>query len=89
MRFDLSHCMDKIVGGKYKLCHKIGSGSFGEIHPATHVDTFEIVAGKIERKLKFMVEIKKTDQGMGSISSSLKLLDLASGKTEKVLCRWR
>ncbi|XP_071735025.1 casein kinase 1-like protein 11 isoform X4 [Rutidosis leptorrhynchoides] len=62
MRFDLSHCMDKIVGGKYKLCHKIGSGSFGEIHPATHVDTFEIVAGKIERKLKFMVEIKKTDQ---------------------------
>lgn len=24
--------MDRIVGGKYKLGRKIGSGSFGEIH---------------------------------------------------------
>ncbi|KAK1291001.1 Casein kinase I isoform delta-like [Acorus calamus] len=35
--------MERIVGGKYKLGRKIGSGSF-----ATHVDTFEIVAVKIE-----------------------------------------
>ncbi|KAI3495643.1 hypothetical protein L1887_37988 [Cichorium endivia] len=39
--------MDRIVGGKYKLGRKIGSGSFGEIHLGTHVDTFEIVAVKI------------------------------------------
>ncbi|XP_078428193.1 casein kinase 1-like protein 3 [Wolffia australiana] len=40
--------MDRIVGEKYKLGRKIGSGSFGEIYFATHVDTFETVAVKIE-----------------------------------------
>ncbi|XP_039051018.1 casein kinase 1-like protein 3 isoform X1 [Hibiscus syriacus] len=40
--------MDRIVGGKFKLGRKIGSGSFGEIYLATNIDTFEIVAIKIE-----------------------------------------
>ncbi|PKI64010.1 hypothetical protein CRG98_015596 [Punica granatum] len=40
--------MERIIGGKYKLGRKIGSGSFGEIYLATHVETPEIVAVKIE-----------------------------------------
>ncbi|CAI9758991.1 unnamed protein product [Fraxinus pennsylvanica] len=40
--------MERIVGGKFKLGRKIGSGSFGEIFIATHIHTFEIVAVKIE-----------------------------------------
>lgn len=40
--------MERVVGGKFKLGRKIGSGSFGEIFLATHIDTFEIGAVKME-----------------------------------------
>ncbi|KAM0913635.1 hypothetical protein ACQ4PT_012057 [Festuca glaucescens] len=40
--------MDRIVGGKFKLGKKIGCGSFGVIYLGTDMDTYEIVAVKIE-----------------------------------------
>ncbi|XP_057447180.1 casein kinase 1-like protein 3 [Lotus japonicus] len=42
--------MERIIGTKYKMGRKIGSGSFGQIYLATHIDTFESVAIKIEKK---------------------------------------
>ncbi|KAM3282149.1 casein kinase 1-like protein 3 isoform X1 [Capsicum chacoense] len=42
--------MERIIGEKYKLGKKIGSGSFGVIYLATHIETFEIVAVKIENR---------------------------------------
>ncbi|THU70043.1 hypothetical protein C4D60_Mb08t20860 [Musa balbisiana] len=42
--------MDRIIGGKYGQERMFGSGFFGEIYLATHVDTFEIVAVRIENR---------------------------------------
>ncbi|XP_027189057.1 uncharacterized protein [Cicer arietinum] len=42
--------MEKVVGGKYKIGRKIGSGSFGVIHIGAHVVTSELVAIKMENK---------------------------------------
>ncbi|XP_057738398.1 uncharacterized protein LOC130955536 [Arachis stenosperma] len=42
--------MERVVGGKYKIGKKIGSGSFGEIYIATNIETSEIVAVKMENK---------------------------------------
>ncbi|XP_019444442.1 PREDICTED: casein kinase 1-like protein 6 isoform X3 [Lupinus angustifolius] len=40
--------MDHVVGGKFKLGRKIGSGSFGELYIAVNVQTGEEVAIKLE-----------------------------------------
>ncbi|XP_021861437.1 uncharacterized protein [Spinacia oleracea] len=40
--------MDLVVGGKYKLGRKIGSGSFGELHLGTNITNGEEVAVKLE-----------------------------------------
>lgn len=40
--------MDLVVGGKYKLGRKIGSGSFGELHLGINIQNGEEVAVKLE-----------------------------------------
>ncbi|KAE8715391.1 Casein kinase I isoform delta [Hibiscus syriacus] len=40
--------MEPVVGNKYRLGRKIGSGSFGEIYLGTHIQTNEDVAIKLE-----------------------------------------
>ncbi|KAE8685044.1 Casein kinase I isoform epsilon [Hibiscus syriacus] len=40
--------MDHVIGGKFKLARKIGSGSFGELYLGVNVQTGEEVAVKME-----------------------------------------
>ncbi|KAL8191928.1 hypothetical protein R6Q57_028659 [Mikania cordata] len=40
--------MDRVVGGKFKLGRKIGSGSFGELYLGVNIQTGEEVAVKLE-----------------------------------------
>ncbi|WJX10070.1 Casein kinase 1-like protein 3 [Trifolium repens] len=42
--------MERVVGGKYRIGRKIGSGSFGEIYIGAHIATSELVAIKKESK---------------------------------------
>lgn len=42
--------MERVVGGKFKLGRKIGSGSFGEIYIASNMDNSDVVAIKMESK---------------------------------------
>ena len=39
----------KVIGGKYKLLEKIGSGSFGSVYKTQNLRNGEIVAAKFER----------------------------------------
>ncbi|MED6123913.1 Casein kinase 1-like protein 3 [Stylosanthes scabra] len=42
--------MERIIGGKYKIGQKIGSGSFGEIHIGSHIENAELVVIKMENR---------------------------------------
>ncbi|NP_001151462.2 Casein kinase 1-like protein 3 [Zea mays] len=94
--------MDRIVGGKFKLGRKIGCGSFGEIYLATHVDTYEIVAVKIESsktkhpQLFYEAKLYNTLQGGSGIANvkwcgvdgeeNVLVIDLLGPSLEDLFC---
>jgi casein kinase 1 epsilon len=49
--------MDLVIGGKFKLGRKIGSGSFGELYLGINVQTGEEVAVKLVSYCNFLVAI--------------------------------
>ncbi|KDP34189.1 hypothetical protein JCGZ_07760 [Jatropha curcas] len=67
--------MERIIGNKYKLGRKIGSGSFGEIYIASHISSGEIVAVKIENnktkhpQLMYEAKLYSILQGASGIAS--------------------
>ncbi|KAM0973643.1 hypothetical protein ACFX2C_016942 [Malus domestica] len=67
--------MERIIAEKYKLGRKIGSGSFGELYLATHIETGENLAAKIENnktkhpQLLYEAKLYKILQGGSGIAS--------------------
>ncbi|XP_031477219.1 casein kinase 1-like protein 3 [Nymphaea colorata] len=67
--------MERIVGEKYKLGRKIGSGSFGEIYLSAHIETNEVVAVKLENgktkhpQLLYEAKLYKILQGGSGIAN--------------------
>ncbi|KAL5184688.1 Casein kinase 1-like protein 3 [Glycine soja] len=76
--------MERVLGGKFKVGKKIGSGSFGEIHIGAHIETSEIVAIKMENRktnqpqLQFEAKLYSTLQG-GSKLTEAQLYDGIQG----------
>ncbi|GFY82778.1 dual specificity kinase 1 [Actinidia rufa] len=54
--------MDHVIGGKFKLGRKIGSGSFGELYLGVNVQTGEEVAVKLVR---IAFDIRVLECGVG------------------------
>jgi casein kinase 1 epsilon len=44
---DRNQKMDHVIGGKFKLGRKLGSGSFGELYLGINIQTGEEVAVKL------------------------------------------
>jgi serine/threonine protein kinase len=42
----------QILSGRFKLLHKIGQGSFGEVYKTENLETGDILAAKFEFKQK-------------------------------------
>ncbi|XP_048227776.1 casein kinase 1-like protein 3 [Ricinus communis] len=67
--------MERVIGNKYKLGRKLGSGSFGEVYLASHINSGEIVAVKIENsktkhpQLLYEAKLYSILQGASGVAS--------------------
>jgi len=70
--------MEDLIGGKYRIIKKLGSGSFGEIHLVRDVET----------NLEYAVKLESTKTKIPQLLYEVKLYKVLSGGTGVPNIHW-